>query len=365
MSALNLDGLKNGVKLLEEKQTFVDPKLLAVKPEQGKDNEYEMYLRFLPNLGINARSNIVEKNFVRVSTGQNGESVIMDMPQTKGYTSIFKTFDKILRDMKYNHINEDLVEMIKKDYFSTYSYFYSYVYVEQDPNHHENNGKIMIFRFPYKLKKMIEEAVNGTALKAGCDVFDLLNGKRFYFKIKKQGGFTNYDDCKFENQCPFVYTADLGKGDGPEMLKASEAEIDAMCKGQQTPMSQLFSEQMEGIEKYDYEEPTTDQLTKAATIMRQFLFKYQGLYNSLINDTNDTFMKGLLIGDSDQQPAQAQEVKINQQFSGYSVSNASVGVYQPKPASQQPQAQETSANSDESQSRYKQMLENINNLDMK
>lgn len=296
MAGLQFANLGNtaSMNLLDESSNFKDPKLLAVKPENGKNNEYEMYLRFLPNLGENARANIYKKDFVRISTGsKNGESIIFDMPRTSGYTSIFKSLSFLMSDLKKDKANEEFCNLINKEYFSTYSYYYAYVYVEGDVNTPENVGHIKVFRFPYSIYKLIEKTKEGTQMKSGMDPFDLLKNPRFYFRVGKQFGFANYDDCKFEDVTPFMYYT-LDANNQQQLMQVTQEEINYMIQGSETPLSKFLTEEMNGLEKYDYEEPSKDSLIRGINIMKQFIFKYQSLYTELMNKSNDEEMKKLL-----------------------------------------------------------------------
>ena len=73
------------------------------------------------------------------------------------------------------------------------------VFVIQDPKHPENNNQVKILRIGRKLKKVIDEAIEGEdAAEFGPKIFDLsVGGCNFKIKAEKQGDFTTYDGSKF------------------------------------------------------------------------------------------------------------------------------------------------------------------------
>jgi hypothetical protein len=83
--------------------------------------------------------------------------------------------------------------------------------VVADPANPENEGKIKIYKFGKKIFDKILEALNPPFDEMGrppehpqysptnaFNPFDLLNGANFKIKIRKQGGFPNYDNSAFD-----------------------------------------------------------------------------------------------------------------------------------------------------------------------
>lgn len=76
--------------------------------------------------------------------------------------------------------------------------FVSNIYVVKDPGNPENEGKVFLYEYGQKIFAKIEEKMTPRYEdEEPVNVFDLWSGANFRIKIKKVGGYINYDDSSF------------------------------------------------------------------------------------------------------------------------------------------------------------------------
>lgn len=76
--------------------------------------------------------------------------------------------------------------------------FISNIYVIQDQNNPENNGKVFLFKFGKKIFDKLNEAMNPQfADEDPINPFDLWAGANFKLKIRNVEGYRNYDKSEF------------------------------------------------------------------------------------------------------------------------------------------------------------------------
>jgi len=85
--------------------------------------------------------------------------------------------------------------------------YYANILVVKDSVNPENNGRVFVYQFGMKIYNKILSALKPTndMIEAGIkpiNIFDLTAGANFVMKIKTVGGYTNYDDCFFQNPEP-------------------------------------------------------------------------------------------------------------------------------------------------------------------
>ena len=80
--------------------------------------------------------------------------------------------------------------------------FWSNILVIKDPANPENEGKVFKFRFGQKIMDKINAMVEVDVDmgETPVDVTCVYEGANFVMKVKKVGGFQNYDECKFLGQ---------------------------------------------------------------------------------------------------------------------------------------------------------------------
>lgn len=85
--------------------------------------------------------------------------------------------------------------------------FYSNIYVVKDFANPENDGKVFLYRYGKKIFDKIQEAMNPPFEgDEPINPFDFWEGANFKLRIKKVGGFWNYDSSEFE--APSVLASD-------------------------------------------------------------------------------------------------------------------------------------------------------------
>ena len=77
--------------------------------------------------------------------------------------------------------------------------YFTNIYVVADPKHPENEGKVFLYKFGKKIFDKIMEAMQPQFDdEQAINPFDLWKGANFKLKIRKVGGFWNYDKSEFE-----------------------------------------------------------------------------------------------------------------------------------------------------------------------
>jgi hypothetical protein len=77
----------------------------------------------------------------------------------------------------------------------------SNIYVVSDPANPQNEGKVFLYRYGTKIFEKIQEAMKPEFNdEEPINPFDFWKGANFRIKIRKVGGFTNYDKSEFDSQ---------------------------------------------------------------------------------------------------------------------------------------------------------------------
>lgn len=165
------------------------------KPTLDKDGNGSALIRFLP---IKADTEMVTPFVKLINHGfkRNGKWFI------ENCSSTFSDYDNcpVCQYMSANDLynsNKELYQQIKRK-----TSFWSNILVLKDPGNRENEGKVFTYRFGFKIMEKINAKVNvNTDLgETPIDVTCPFDGANIALKIKKVGGFTNYDDCNFQGQ---------------------------------------------------------------------------------------------------------------------------------------------------------------------
>ena len=78
--------------------------------------------------------------------------------------------------------------------------YYTNIYVVSDPNHPENEGRVLLYKFGKKIFDKITEAMQPQfADEEAINPFDFWAGANFKLKIRKVEGYWNYDKSEFES----------------------------------------------------------------------------------------------------------------------------------------------------------------------
>lgn len=204
---------------LDEKKSGQDG-LLRPKLEEGKNGKRELVIRFLPNFTREQKlgPTAIEKHIHYANFPQN--------PELQGYFDCQKHpsigNSCILCDAFWalkNDKNPEMQDRSKK--ISRTTKYYSYVYVVEDKQVPENEGKIFIFPFGYKIFQKIKAQAENS--RKPVRVEDLLNGANLVLQMEEIAGFINYDASYFE---------------APEMIDIKGIEMELDAKGRPTKATQ-------------------------------------------------------------------------------------------------------------------------------
>ncbi len=192
-------------------KTVKNDGLLRPKLEQGKDGIRTLVLRLLPNLQKTGKlgSTCVEKH-IHYANFKN-------TPELQGYFDCLKNTNigkECTLCNSYwaltnstNPTDQDKAKLISRS-----TKYYAYAYVVEDKQVPENEGKIFIFPFGYKIFQKIKMKAEST--RKPCKVEDLIQGANLNLVVQEIGGFYNYDASEFEASEPIEF--------GGKQLKVAE-----------------------------------------------------------------------------------------------------------------------------------------------
>jgi len=187
-----------------QSQSSNSTNLFKPDPNQAKDKVYSAVVRpvyWLANPdGFNPKRNFVEKKtfYLKNSADEGG---YFDSPFSIGEKcEAMGAFFKLKREGKTNQRSEDLADEIKPK-----SSFFYLVYVEKDLVTPENEGKLMVWKCPIQVHKVIDGKVNldAKAIKMGKkaeDIFNPLIGRSLEVNVGLKGGYWNYDGCEWQEK---------------------------------------------------------------------------------------------------------------------------------------------------------------------
>lgn len=268
--------------------------LFSPKPSDGRDNTYSAVIRFIPNPKDPYNKSWLKKVQYWIEAPELELKGYFDSVQSIGKDKdciLSKKYWELHNAAKKGDANaakaQKRINTRKENYFS-------YVYILKDPQNTANEGKVMVFRYPKAIKKLIDkeknpESVDGFETVESVEVFNLRTGKDFLLKITKQGDYPNYDECKFSST-----RRPLSVGGKPITEKAAQAEFAELMKNR--PI----------LEDYDYKEWDEETTTK----IKKFLANLSGsqieTYDELDSEFN-TSAKDEFADDFDTTPAPAKK----------------------------------------------------------
>lgn len=172
----------------------------SVKEAKDKSKGYVATIRFLPNL---------------LEDGTLGQSAIEkhvhyanlpDYQDLQGYyDSLINFGEKCPLTTLYWKLknSKNQAEVERAELIGRTTKYYSYILVIEDEQHPENEGKIMIYPYGFKIKEKINlERTGENADGKKCNVYDPANGKDFRLIVKQVGEWPNYDSSSFRNVSP-------------------------------------------------------------------------------------------------------------------------------------------------------------------
>lgn len=198
-----------------------DDGLLRPSLNEGKDGKRELIIRFLPNLMSNGKvgPTAIEKHIHYADFKQN--------PELAGYFDCLKNANIgktcPLCDTFWNLHNSKNPEIQdKKKLISRSTKYYSYVLVVSDEQKPENEGKIFVFPFGFKIYQKIKAMKE--AKRKPCNVEDLVHGANFELVIQEIGGYYNYDASKFESPEPITVEGKMLEVSADGKIPAAERD---------------------------------------------------------------------------------------------------------------------------------------------
>lgn len=196
-----------------------DDGILRPKLEEGKDGIRQLVIRFLPNLTKAGKieSTSVEKHIHYADFKEHQElqgyfdclknvEIGKDCPLCKTYWA--------LKNSK-NPKDEEKAKKINRS-----TKYYAYVQVVEDKQKPENEGKIFIFPYGYKIYQKIKAMATNT--RKPITVEDLVYGANMVLIIEEKAGFYNYDGSYFESPEPITINGKPLKVDADGGISSSE-----------------------------------------------------------------------------------------------------------------------------------------------
>lgn len=236
-------------------------------PEEGSAGVYTALIRFLPNPKNPTKSKITKHS--HWLEDRDGNGFYFDCPSTVGKKCIVCNEFFRLKD------SDSAIDQEKAPDFRRQTGFFHLVQIIDDKHNPELNGKIMIYKFGWKIHEKYQELLEPDF---GDPVIpaDLFRGRNFLIKIKKVGGWNNYDSCKFLDKSePIVI-------DGERMNPKNKEHLAQIKK---------YLEDAPDLSKFEYSEWSDEDLKKIRTIIAGGVVK-ANVDNALTSSTVDDFDVG-------------------------------------------------------------------------
>jgi len=223
--AVNMDDFSAPTQGSNQSENLFKP-----DPNLSRDKVYSAVVRPIywlgnPN-GFNPKQNYISKKTFYLKNAAE-EGGYFDSPFSIGEKcEAMSAFFKLKKEGKQDASAEDMANEIKPK-----SSFFYLVYVEKDLTTPENEGKIMVWKAPIQIHKLIEGKVNPDekALKLGKkaeDVFNPFTGRSIEVNVSINR-FWNYDGCEWGEKGPISYNgSDITEADKPafaELVKSGDA----------------------------------------------------------------------------------------------------------------------------------------------
>lgn len=228
--------------------------LLRPSLNDAVDGKRELVLRILPNLTKEGKikSTVLEKHIHYADFKQNPElqgyfdclkntNIGKDCPLCKTYWALTNT---------KNPKDEEKAKLISR---STKSY--AYAYVVEDKQVPDNEGKIFIFPFGFKILQKIKAQANNT--RKPVTVEDLVFGANLVLIIEEIGGYYNYDASYFEGSEPIS----IG---GKQIKVGADGTIDS---AQKAKVIEFLKSRTHELEDFTAKDWTSEQHDKAGKII--------------------------------------------------------------------------------------------------
>ena len=182
-----LKNLQQGVEKLKEneKKTFKDDRVWY--PTLDKAGNAYVLMRFLPQKDPTLEP-IVEIH--RHAFQINGRWIIEVCPKTKDWNEKCPICE--YSNMLFNEGNDFARDVWRK------RERWVNVYIKNDKNNPENNGKVFLYKLPVTVyNKIMEKVAPELPEEDPIMIFDFFEGMDFKLKITQKGGYNNYDLSEF------------------------------------------------------------------------------------------------------------------------------------------------------------------------
>ena len=190
-------------KLKDQKPDYIDDRFW--KPTVDKAGNSEAIIRFLPQKDLEVAPIIM---YFGHGFKHKGKWFFENCPSTIQKDCPSCEYAQPLWE-KFNESNKDS-DKAKASKFSRGRNYVANILVLKDPAKPENEGKVFLYRFGTKINsKILGKIAPESELEEAVLVYDLWEGQNFLVKVKKVGGYQNYDDSKFYDKICAV-----GKNDG-------------------------------------------------------------------------------------------------------------------------------------------------------
>jgi len=262
----------NDINLNEEKNSETH----LFEPDYKGDKPYEALIRFIP-IPIKENGKIVgvekepyyKKNWYYLKDEEGG-NYKFDSASTIGekcqIQSIYFALNKS-EDIRVKSMSSD---------FSMNKHYWSLVYIIDDKQSPELNGTVKIWRYPKKMKDLIEKelSIKSTySRKEKVAVWDLFKGKNFILSLSKEVvsikgkdvTIPSYTDCEFEREISGL------EFEGYELKKNDTKSADLINK--------LYDEKVPDISIYKYKEYDEKTLTLLDKVLSRYKNALKGGYN--------------------------------------------------------------------------------------
>lgn len=191
MSKSNFDMFDVSIENIKDQSTsMIDQDLYKPSPENGRNGTYSSIIRFIPWHG-DVQNSLVKKWTIFLEDPVSGKKKTVDCPSTNNEKSIF-------RELFFKYYNSNSVrEKELSEKFKRKRNCYSLVYIIEDKNRPELEGKIMVFKFGQKILERIQDEMTPKLGGRARKPFDPISGRPFSLVVTKKGGYANYDTSTF------------------------------------------------------------------------------------------------------------------------------------------------------------------------
>lgn len=174
---------------IKGQEYVADQFLYKPKVDDGRNGVYASIIRFLP-WWKNPRESVMKKWTVFLEDPVSGKKRSVDCPSTINERSV-------LREMYFKLYKSNSVrEKELADKFKRKQQCYSPVYIIEDKNRPELEGKVMIFSYGTKILDKLKNEMEPPIGKPRKP-FDPYIGRPMSLVVTKKGGYANYDDSQF------------------------------------------------------------------------------------------------------------------------------------------------------------------------